>query len=195
MQNKNGRNNKKIRVLTAFLCLGFLIFHFSATFLFTSPLKNHKNENIHYVVNGYIYPLFWQNWSLFVSAPVLSKKIEISFKKSDSEYSEYINPLEEHYAIFNWLRYGPQGKVILGFDNTLWWVYDGLNRLNTPWGRKLEGMEAIRFKKTHAYQQLRQLVTGSFHRQYDGEFQGAIVKFIVEDVEMKETYFLILDIE
>lgn len=195
MQENKGRNNKKIRLLIAFLCLGFLFVHFGITYLFTSPLKNHKNEDIHYVVNGYMYPLFWQNWSLFVPAPRDNKNITISFKESEGTYSDFIDPLEKHYSAFRWLRYSPQGKVILGFDNSLWWVYDDLRKLNHPWGRELEGLEFERFKKLRGYFILKNLVLGSFKRNYDGEFLGAKVRFEVEDTETREKYFILINIE
>ncbi|MEZ4936539.1 MAG: DUF5819 family protein [Crocinitomicaceae bacterium] len=178
----------------AFLGLGFLILHFSATFLFTSPLKNHENENIHYVVNGYMHPLFWQNWSLFVPAPKDNKKIEIAFKE-EKGYTEFKDPLENAYRVFKWLRYGPEGKIILGFDNTLWWVYDDLRKLNIPWNRELEGTEAIRFQKMNGYFLLRNLVLGAHKKLSEGEFPGAKVKFIVVDVELRQEYFLIVNIE
>jgi len=165
------------------------------TYLFTSPLKNHKRENVHYIVNGYIHPLFWQNWSLFVPAPVSNKKILISFKESDSTYSEMLDPLEAYYAVNNYLRYSPQGKVILGFDNTLWWIHDGLLKLNTAWDRDLEGIAAIKFSKSYAYFMLKNLVLGAFKQNYEGEFQGAKVKFILEDVELRKTFYLIIDVE
>lgn len=195
MQENNGRNTKKIRLILAFLGLGFLFLHFSATYLFTSPLKNHKNENIHYVVNGYMYPLFWQNWSLFVPAPKDNKRIEISFREDDQKYAEYENPLDTYFSVFRWLRYSPQGKIILGFDNALWWVYSDLRKLSTAWGRELIGTEMERFKKMNGYFILRNLVVGTFHRKYEGPFLGAKVKFIVEDVELRQEYFLEIRID
>lgn len=195
MQEKNGKNTRKIRLILSFFGLSFLMIHFGITFLFTSPLKMHENENIHYVVNGYIYPLFWQNWSLFVPSPKDNKKIEIQFKESEESYSDFIDPLENHYKTFSWLRYGPQGKVILGFDNALWWVYNDLRKLKTPWGRKLEGLEAERFKSMNGYYTLRNLVIGTFKQKYKGAFLGAIVRFSVEDTEFKQEYFIEIEIE
>ena len=142
-----------------------------------------------------MYPLFWQNWSLFVPAPKDDKRIFISFKESDDSYSELIDPLEKYYAVYQWLRYSPQGKVILGFDNTLWWVYNDLRNLNTPWNRPLEGMAAENFKKMNGHYFLKNLVLGTFKQHYDGTFLGAKVHFKVKDTETQETYFLIIDIE
>ena len=195
MREKNGKNTKKIRLIAAFLGLSFLLLHFTIIYLFTSPLKEHKNEDIHYVVNGYIHPLFWQNWSLFVPAPKDNKNIEISFKESENTYSDFIDPLADYYSIFKWLRYGPQGKVILGFDNSLWWVYNDLRKLNTAWGRTLEGLEYQRFKDMNGYWTLRNLVLGSFKTKYEGEFLGAIVRFKVQDTQLKRTYFIDIPIE
>lgn len=195
MQDKNGKNIQKIRLILAFLCLGFLCIHFSFTFLYTSPLKNHKNENLHYFVNGYIHPLFWQNWSLFVPAPRDNKKIEISFQETDSSFSEYYDPLTNYKSVNKWLRYSPQGKVILGFDNALWWVYNDLRKLETPWGRELEGLSLEKFKSRNSYFILKKLILGSFHQKYEGEFRSAKVKFKVEDTESRENYFIIIPIE
>ncbi len=195
MREKNGRNTKKIRLILAFLGLSFLFLHFSITYLFTSPLKNHQNENVHYVVNGYIYPLFWQNWSLFVPAPRDNKKIEIKFKEAEGQYSDFIDPLEKHYQVFNWLRYSPQGKVVLGFDNALWWVYNDLRKLTTPWGRKLEGLQEKRFRQMNGYWTLKNLVIGCFKQNYEGAFLGATVRFTVHDTEFKQEYYLDIEIE
>ncbi|MCB0476883.1 MAG: hypothetical protein KDC84_01900 [Crocinitomicaceae bacterium] len=150
---------------------------------------------MHYFVNGYMHPLFWQNWSLFVPAPKDNKQIEISFRESDSSYTEYANPIAHEYAVFKWLRYGPQGKIILGFDNTLWWIYNDLRRLNTAWDRELIGTEELHFKKLNGYYMLRNLVLTAFKKRFDGPFLGAKVKFIVEDVELRQEYYLILNIE
>lgn len=195
MQEKNAKNNRKIRVILAFLCLGFLFFHFTATYLYTSPLKNHTYKKVHYVVNGYIHPLFWQNWSLFVPAPKDNKKILISFRESDSTYSEFENPIEKYAEVYQWIKFSPQGKIILGFDNALWWVYEGLSKMNLPWNRELEGMDEVEFKSKYAYTILRNLVKGAFFQKYAGEFQGAKVKFIIEDVELQKEFYLIIPIE
>lgn len=74
-----GNSAKRI---VLYILLGLLCIHFGFVVLYASPLKR-ETQSVPFLVNGYIYPLFHQSWSLFVPAP--RKHIDVMIRSKRGE--------------------------------------------------------------------------------------------------------------
>lgn len=109
-----------IIVLAAFLC-----FHFGMVFIYSSPLKL-NNKKVGFISRLYVYPIFHQNWALFVPAPNEERKLFVRYKVNQ-EFSDWQDVLANEVVRHKTNRLsGGETKVLL-FSNSL--IYE-LNYLN-----------------------------------------------------------------
>jgi hypothetical protein len=71
--------NKATKHLFAIVLALVLCFHFVMLFIHCSPIKI-QNQKLNFVNNLYVYPLFHQNWNLFVPAPNVERKLFVRYK-------------------------------------------------------------------------------------------------------------------
>lgn len=101
-----------IIVLATFLC-----FHFGMVFLYSSPMK-FNNKKLDFINHLYVYPVFHQNWALFVPAPNEKRKLFVRYKTNQqfSDWQDIMgNEIIHHKS--NRLS-GGEAKVLL-FSNSL----------------------------------------------------------------------------
>ena len=56
-----------------------LCFHFIMLFIYCSPIKI-RNQKLNFLSHLYVYPVFQQNWILFVPAPNTERKLFLRYK-------------------------------------------------------------------------------------------------------------------
>ena len=56
-----------------------LCFHFIMLFIYCSPIKI-RNQKLNFLSHLYVYPVFHQNWILFVPAPNTEMKLFVRYK-------------------------------------------------------------------------------------------------------------------
>ena len=71
--------NQTTKRLFAIVLGVVLCFHFVMILMYCSPIKI-KAQKINFVNNLYIYPIFHQNWNLFVPAPNIERKLFVRYK-------------------------------------------------------------------------------------------------------------------
>lgn len=74
--------NQTTKRLFAIVLGMVLCFHFIMILMYFYPIKT-KNEKFNFVNNLYIYPVFHQNWNLFVPAPNVERKLFVRYKTKE----------------------------------------------------------------------------------------------------------------
>lgn len=101
-----------IIVLAAFLC-----FHFGMVFIYSAPLKL-NNKKLDFISHLYVYPIFHQNWALFVPAPNEERKLFVRYKVNQ-QFSDWQDILGNEVVRHKTNRLsGGETKVLL-FSNSL----------------------------------------------------------------------------
>lgn len=101
-----------IIVLAAFLCL-----HFGMVFIYSSPIKL-SNKKLDFINHLYVYPVFHQNWNLFVPAPNVERKLFVRYQ-INHQFSDWKDILGNEIANHKNNRLsGGEAKVLL-FSNSL----------------------------------------------------------------------------
>lgn len=111
--------------LFAIVLVGLLCLHFFLIFIYCTSLKI-KNQKLNYICNLYIYPVFHQNWGLFVPAPNTQRKLFVRYK-NNNEFTNWQDIL--NLEIMNHKKnrlLGGETKVLL-LSNSL--IYE-LNSLD-----------------------------------------------------------------
>ncbi len=105
------------QILTA-LALFFLLGHFAATIVYTSP-RGTFPKSLHQRADQYMIPLFHQNWNLFAPEPPKVSRALFFRCETAEGWSEWINPattfMEGHYSY----RVSYHGKLLQANTNLL----------------------------------------------------------------------------
>jgi len=117
--------NKTTKGFFAVILALAVCFHFVMVFIHCFPNKI-KHQKLNFLNNLYVYPLFHQNWNLFVPAPNVERKLFVRFKTKES-FSDWEDILNRE--ILNHKRnrlFGNEARVLL-LSNSL--IYE-LNSLD-----------------------------------------------------------------
>jgi hypothetical protein len=117
--------NKTTKGFFAIILALVLCFHFVMLFIHCSPIKV-QNQKLNFVNNLYVYPLFHQNWNLFVPAPNVERNLFVRYKTKDS-FSDWEDVLSKEILDHRGNRLlGNEARVLL-LSNSL--IYE-LNSLD-----------------------------------------------------------------
>ena len=109
--------NSLTKRLFAIVLVCFVSIHFTLMFFYCLPI-NLKNEKVSFISRLYIYPVFHQNWGLFVPAPNEERRLYVRYKVNN-EFNSWEDILaREINAHKNNRVVGGEAKVLL-FSNSL----------------------------------------------------------------------------
>jgi len=109
-------NQASKRILAIVLAL-LMCLHFVMIAIYCSPIKI-KHQKLNFVNNLYVYPLFHQNWNLFVPAPNVERKLFVRFK-TKSGFTHWEDILSREIINHKQNRLlGNEARVLL-FSNSL----------------------------------------------------------------------------
>jgi hypothetical protein len=118
--------NKTTKGFFAVILALAVCFHFVMVFVHCFPNKI-QNQKLNFVNNLYVYPLFHQNWNLFVPAPNVERKLFVRFKTKES-FSDWEDILSKEILDHRGNRLlGNEARVLL-LSNSL--IYE-LNSLDS----------------------------------------------------------------
>lgn len=102
----------------------FIAVHFILVFVYASPIKI-NSKKLTAVSFMYVYPVFQQNWELFVPAPDIERKLFVRYKTQDG-FSDWQDILSQEIMNHRKNRaLGNETKVLL-FSNSLIYVINSL---------------------------------------------------------------------
>lgn len=102
----------------------FIAVHFILVFVYASPFKI-NSKKLTAVSFMYVYPVFQQNWELFVPAPDIERKLFVRYKTQDG-FSDWQDILSQEIMNHRKNRaLGNETKVLL-FSNSLIYVINSL---------------------------------------------------------------------
>lgn len=99
------------KIFAVFLAICFCI-HFTLTALYVLPLNPVQAKGVQ-LINGYMHPLFIQNWQLFAPNP-LSNNVYVFLKAqySDGEESEWYDLSSQSYKNNQERRISPNNRLV-----------------------------------------------------------------------------------
>jgi hypothetical protein len=117
--------NQAAKGLFAIILALTLCFHFVMVFIYCASLKIH-NAKLNFLNNLYVYPVFHQNWNLFVPAPNEERKLFVRYR-TNKEFSNWEDILSREIVDHKQNRLlGNEARVLL-LSNSL--IYE-LNSLD-----------------------------------------------------------------
>lgn len=117
-------NKATKRIFAIVLAIG-VCFHFFVVFIYSSHIKL-NSKKLDFISRLYVYPVFHQNWALFVPAPNVERKLFVRFK-INNQFCDWQDILQREILLHRSNRLsGGEAKVLL-LSNSL--IYE-LNYLD-----------------------------------------------------------------
>ena len=161
--------NSKTKRFLAIVLVCLICIHFSMVFIYCSPVKFESKE-IDFISRLYVYPVFHQNWGLFVPAPNEERRLYVRYKLHH-DFSNWQDILaREINAHKNNRLAGGEAKVLM-FSNSL--IYE-LNSIDNKPSALFSGKQSSKEFQVLVFE-VNQYLKAQFKVMPDTEFELLLV--------------------